>query len=114
MTQDRQKNTTYQVMFDAADMPVYQVTAAFTKIDEQAFPGWVQFRDEDNKLVAKVRANRTLMIRRADSDPTARPAPPRPSAAPSPATAAKATRPIPASPTDLKRLSTVGSKPGAV
>lgn len=67
-----QKNTTYEIVFDAADLPVHQVTAAYTNIDDRMYPGWVLLRDENGALVAKVRADRTLMIRRAEANPIGR------------------------------------------
>lgn len=71
MGQDQ--NATFLVLLDAGDGPAeYQVTAAYVSIDERLFPGWTLLKDEDGAIVAKVRSERALMIRRADSDPTLR------------------------------------------
>jgi hypothetical protein len=63
------QNTTFDVVFDTEDPDTYQVTAAYTSTDEEHAPGWVFLYDENNELVARISSFRTLMIRRADSDP---------------------------------------------
>jgi len=65
MAQD-QRNTPYEITFDTPDLDTYQLTAAYTSVDERLFPGWVLFKDEHGTVVAKARADRVLAIARAD------------------------------------------------
>ena len=50
-------------------------------MDDRYLPGFLQVRDEDGRNVGYLRAERVLMVRRTDSDPTSKP---RTAAAPGP------------------------------
>jgi hypothetical protein len=96
-----QKNTTYEITFDTPDLDTYQLTAAYTVVDERMFPGWVLFKDQHGAIVGKARANRTLAIARADALPDD----------PGNTAAAPSERP---SPKQLAELAARGRKPGDV
>lgn len=111
-----QENITYLVDIPSSDggSDTYQVVAAKAAYDERYYPAFIQLRDAAGEIAALVPIGAHPLIRRKDSDPTMRTAVPRPPAVPGSITAAKAPKQAPASPADVARLATVGSKPGAV
>ena len=72
MPQD-QKNTTLEVVFDTPEQDTYRFTASQISMDDRYLPGFLQIRDEDGRNVGYLRAERVLMVRRTDSDPTSKP-----------------------------------------
>jgi hypothetical protein len=74
MTQEQPENTTFEVHLTLRDgYEVHAVTAAYTCYDEMRAPGFIQLRDEDDKIVALAQTGFTALIRRADSDPSRAP-----------------------------------------
>lgn len=80
------KDTWYEVTLGLESLPAYKIRAAYVAVDERLFPGWTQLKAEGGTIVALVRSDPAVLIRRLDDDGF--PAAARPAAVPSPAAVA--------------------------